>query len=464
MHRSRSVLLVAVFVGSFAHAACTNYYDQFYLPLTELGAGGSGGGTTSSTGTQPECIPNQTSNPIALGCGTFVDAGANPGGDGSPDKPYATLSQALAAAKGGRVYACANESKPLAEAIEVDGDAIVFGGLDCTTWTYAPGAKTKWTAAPDLLPLRLSDGATVALTDMAIEATDATKDGGSSIAILAQAGASLELLRCDVTAGNGKDGLTPLAPSGTGTAGTAGDNGADGCDNDQGEFGGKGGELTCGGASVTGGSGGNGTTSDFGGAGNAGFPFGDLGKGGTPQFFDGMSTTDCTPGGDGAEGLLGDPGPSATGKPSISSTGYQGEDGSNGATAGKPGQGGGGGGGAKKCGTNAGPSAAGGGSGGCGGAVGKGGQAGGASIAIVSLGAQLLLSDVKLTAKSGGKGGDGGLGQAGGDGGTGGTPGMGDSNSVACAGGKGGKGRRRRPGRRRPRRRLHRNRAHRRTP
>ncbi len=421
-------------------------WDDFSFDGT---GGGGTGGTGGTTTTNPDCIPNQTGGAIGDACGVFVSPSGkdtNPGT--STAKPVATLKHAIELAKGGRVYACADPAKAFVEAVEVTGDTVVFGGLDCGTWKYAAGTKTKWTAGADELPLRLADGASVTLADMLIEAADAEKEGGSSIAILAQAGASVDLSRCEVVAGNGKDGATPTAPEGTGTAGMPGIAGKDGCLTVDDLTGGKGGALTCSdGTDVSGGPGGNGIAASSGGAGSPGQPEdGTNGLGGSGQKE--APATACTSGGDGAEGVPGDPGLGATGNGSVSSSGYTGESGKDNGTAGEPGHGGGGGGGAKRCAmpmppnNNAGPSAGGGGSGGCGGAPGKGGGAGGASIALVSLGATLTFNDVKLTAHDGGKGGDGGPGQPGGDGGVGGMPGSngGDMTSMACSGGKGGKG------------------------
>ncbi len=415
----------------------------------ERGGTGGGGGTGGTT-VSGECIPNQTGDAIEDACGVFVSAskGSDSNAGTMKAQPVATLKKAIALAKGKPIYACADAAKPFSAAITLDGDAQLFGGLDCTSWKYVAGTKTTWTAAAGEVPLHVTAKGSAVVADFVIEAANATKDGGSSIAIVAEANANVDLSRCEVMAGDGMEGPTPEAPMGSGMVGMPGDPGLDGCVDTTTKPGGNGGALTCEVQSVSGGLGGSGTTADDGGPGGDGKPASGTGKGGTPQSFDGVNTTDCTNGLEGGEGLPGDPGAGATGNGSLSSTGFTGESGKEGATPGKPGQGGGGGGGAKKCAmpmppnNNAGPSAGGGGSGGCGGSVGKGGGAGGASIAIVSLGATLQLGDVTITTKAGGKGGDGGPGQPGGDGGLGGKAGSnnGDMTSVACAGGKGGKG------------------------
>ncbi|MFO0590467.1 MAG: PGRS family protein [Polyangiaceae bacterium] len=406
------------------------------------GTGGSGG--TGGTTVSPTCIPNQTGDPIEDGCGVFVSASKGKDSNDGETKaaPVATLTKAIEIAKGQPIYICA-DAKPLDDVLVVGDNVQIFGGLDCGSWKYVAGTKTKWTAGADEIPLHVKPNGSVALADVALEAASATKDGGSSIAILAEGTASLDLRRCDVIAGDGKAGPTPNAPSGTGTPGMPGNLGQAGCVDMTTKVGADGGQLACDGTDVSGGAGGNGTKTAAGGAGSPGVPLApDTGKAGLGQGV-AMSCDVDGKGGDGVEGLPGDPGAGATGNGVLSSSGYTGENGKDGASAGTPGQGGGGGGGAEKCSNNnAGPSAGGGGSGGCGGATGKGGGPGGASIGIVSLGAALTLSDVTITTHFGGNGGDGGPGQPGGDGGAGGTPGSnnGDATGAACAGGKGGKG------------------------
>ncbi len=431
-----------------AWIGCSSDYDDIFVPLTDPALTTTGTGGTTTTVSE-ECIPNQTGDAIEDACGVFVSAskGSDSNSGTTKTQPVATLKKAIALAKGKPIYACADGQKAFHDAITLDGDAQIFGGLDCASWKYVAGTKTTWTAAADDVPLHVTANGSAVLADVVIEAANATKEGGSSIAIVAEASANVDLSRCEVRAGEGMVGLTPEAPMGSGLKGESGVNGKDGCTSVDDLTGGKGGALVCDGTDVSGGPGGNGIAATSGGDGNNGQPEdGTNGLRGLAQKE--TPAADCTNGGDGAVGLPGDPGAGATGNGSLSSTGFTGESGKDGATPGKPGQGGGGGGGAKRCAmpmppnNYAGPSAGGGGSGGCGGAVGKGGGAGGASIAIVSLGANLLLADVTITTKAGGKGGDGGPGQTGGDGGLGGMPGSnnGDVSSVACAGGNGGKG------------------------
>ncbi|MFO0592176.1 MAG: PGRS family protein [Polyangiaceae bacterium] len=431
-----------------ASTGCTNFYEEYYQPL--VGTGGTGGtGGTTTTSIQPECIPTNAVGPIDDSCGVFVSAsGGLDSNDGtSKSKAVSTLTKALAIAKGRPIYACADAGKPFSEAIEIDGEVQIFGGLDCATWEYTPQTKTLWSAPADQTPLHVKKDASVTVQSFAITAADSEKEGGSSIAIIAEVSASLDLKACDVTAGDGKVGETPATPAGMGTPGVMGGDGAMGCEMNTpaSNAGAVGGLLTCAGTVADGGPGGAGIASSTGAPGGPGQPDdGVNGLAGNGQ--KDSPATACTAGGDGADGLPGDPGAGATGNGAVSNSGFTGVPGADGVSVGKPGQGGGGGGGASKCSSvnagKAGPSAGGGGSGGCGGSPGKGGSSGGASIAILSLGATLTFLDTKVTAGNGGNGGDGGLGQPGGEGGKAGMPGdnNGDASAAACGGGKGGKG------------------------
>ena len=453
---------IAALLGGLAAAglsitACYYPYDNYYAPLTDpaLATGGAGGGTGGSGGTggtDPGCIPSQTPNPVRADCGVFVSASkgtddsANDPDAGSPAKPFKSIDKALTSSAG-PIYLCA---ETFSEAVQIKAGAVLYGGLDCTAdWAWI-GTATKTTISPDAgkVPLVLDPGVGATLEDVAFVAKDAADAGGSSIAIIATSGSDLELARCDVEAGAGKDGAAGEALAMSAPAGAIGNSGLDACTA----------AIVLPGASVTNacdegdlnddsisGSGGIGQDSS-GGAGSPGQPEiaanGGAGEGGLA----------CTGGGPGDVGEPGTPGAGATGTGTFSAQGYSGPAGTSG-TKGKPGQGGGGGGGAKggtgvmKCpiaGTAGGASGASGGSGGCGGLGGLGGQAGGASIGIVSLGATLTFIDVKISTKNGGKGGDGGPGQTGGDGGEGGIGGavpMGLGNlKPGCSGGKGGSG------------------------
>jgi hypothetical protein len=394
----------------------------------------------------PKCTPSQTSDPIDAGCGIFISpAGDDAAGDGSKEKPFATFKKGME--KGKTLYACTDGMKTFEEAVIVSEPGVfIFGALDCKTWTYNAATKTALTAKDTEVPLSVKASASVHVEDFSITAKDAPAlkpdehaAGNSSIAMLAEASSTLELVRVDATAGNGSDGAPGEPPMGTATAGANGDNGTGGCANDV-EVGANGGQNMCAGTDVSGGFGGNGTKFASGAAGTDGSPGGmNAGKA-----IGGNYT--CDTGGNGGNGLSQlTPGASGKGADmnangSLSAKGFQGASGGDG-EPGLPGQGGGGGGGAPKCANSkAGPSGGGGGGGGCGGAGGKGGYGGGASIVLASFGATLKFADVKMQAGKGGKGGAGASGQDGGAGGKGGMPGPADGTTMACPGGKGGAG------------------------
>jgi hypothetical protein len=430
------------------NATLSCYWDRFEQAST----GGDDGGTP------PACVPSANADPVSDACGVFVAKGGDDSNDGTRESPVATLARAveLAQKESGRVYACAETFE---EALVIDNRIEMYGGLDCAKgWAYAGAtAKTMLTAAADAIPLVMKSSASGArVEDFAIHAVDAVKEGGSSIAVLAD-GAMAELVRCELVAGSGAKGADGADgdPSGTvATAGAAGSAGKDACSDVDGTPGPD--ALLSGGAQVTndcgndaisiGGRGGDGNVTN-GGGGDVG-QIGTKGQAGIGE--PSMGTWDCVPGSgqgtSGSSGEVGAPGTGATGLGSLSASGYLGANGGAGAL-GKAGQGGGGGGGAKGgkicAGGVAGSGASGGsgGAGGCGGLPGQGGGSGGASIALVSLSASVTLTDCSLTSSKGGDGGAGGDAQGGGPGGLPGIGGQGVGvSNPGCSGGQGGKG------------------------
>ena len=424
--------------------------------LVDCGTGGAtssssssgGGGGTAGTGGMPiNCIPSAV--PVDDSCGVFVQANAAGAiEDGTQAHPYKTLQKAVDNAAKKRVYACAGT---FTESVTIAAPLALYGKLDCKSWAYNATTTTTLTAQADAVPLTLSTGADpVTVEGFAITAADAAKDGGSSIAVIADQG-SASFVRCDLVAGAGKAGLagtTPtdsVGPIDSSDVGIKGNDGKNACMDPAAQFGG----LTKQNAlcSSVGGQGGNGLTTNG--------SSGDLQPSATAQTaLGGVGQPNMDPlwscvVGQGAIGASGTAGVSGTGAAGASSlgtvdkSGYTGTPGQPGGLA-SPGQGGGGGGGAKGKLLCAGASGGGGGAGGCGGKGGLGGNAGGASIAILSLGATLSFDKVTIKAGVGGDGGSGGDGQGGGVGGKGGTGGNGDSTApatlAACDGGKGGQG------------------------
>lgn len=408
------------------------------------------------------CVPSEEANAVEDRCGVFVAASGNDGSAGTKAEPVKTLAEALRRAdeRGSDVYACA---EPFAESVEVPAGIALFGGLDCANgWTWI-GEQTKTTVAPEAeaIPLTLARGeGTTRIEDIEARAPDAQAKGGSSIAVLAD-GATAELARCALVAGNAADGADgDDAPSEAPARAPAGSDGVDAC-SDLDDMEGPDATLpggaqvvnACGDELSIGGSGGDGNINNGAGgvSGQTGIE-GQAGAGEPPSMNESWSCgaipNDPTKGGGsaGVNGAPGPPGAGASGLGALSATGYTGVPGGDG-TPGKPGQGGGGGGGAKGgpvCAggiAGAGASGGSGGAGGCGGLAGKGGDPGGASIALASIDASVTLIDCTLTAGRAGNGGKGGNLQPGASGGSGGRGGVGvGGSSDGCAGGQGGKG------------------------
>ena len=445
----------AALVLTLGVASCFNYAENDCwrtnaCPPAASGPGGAGG----DGGIVAGCVPSMNAEPVAESCGVFVsNSQGDDADDGSQAKPVRTLARAidLAATKGMPVYACA---EMFDEAVTMSAGTMLYGGLDCADgWRHiGVSSKTIIAPGPDLIPVTFAGGAKgTHLEDVVGRASDAMTDGGSSIAALAEEGAGVELVRCELGAGNARDGAKgatpsdPLGPTDPNDPGISGANGAAACMGDlaAGNLGGNGAvNATC--MVSAGGKGGAGMVTT-GADGTDGQPAGALGKHGTGQ--PAMNSWTCADG-NGQVGGSGANGPNGAGASMadlgmLSSAGFTGASGSAG-TDGAPGQGGGGGGGAKgKAGCN-GASGGGGGAGGCGGKGGLSGQGGGSSIALVSLGATFTFTEVTLTASNAGNGGEGGDGQGGAIGGAGGFGGPGDTSAPTtqkgCAGGEGGPG------------------------
>jgi hypothetical protein len=369
---------------------------------------------------------------------------------GTRTAPVATLKQAIdLAAKGpGRVYACA---ETWTEPVVITSDVSLHGGFDCMKeWAYVgESQRSMLTPGPDEVPITWNDGAPDAkafLTDFYVEAADAVKPGGSSIAIfLPGMNLAVTIKRCEAVAGNGADGAdgVPADPNNLpAPAGTPGNIGGDACSAPLSK-GGLAPQTVCDLGLSKGGAGGDAgplTAED----GEAGEPTWDAisGLGGLGE----ANAPACTNGKNGADGQDGIPGLGGDGTAHVTAEGYVGVAGGDG-TPGLPGQGGGGGGAtfgkAAVCGAASPGGAAGGsgGSGGCGGNTATGGQPGGASIAIATRNVGTAILATKMVAGNSGNGGAGAPSQPGGKGG---VPAQGGAGLGAiqpgCSGGAGGRG------------------------
>ena len=470
MRTRQSLNVLAGLLGAVAVVVvgCADAYDDYYLPLTDpkLGTTGSGG-TSSTTGTgghgsggnggggMPDCTGEPSETNTIEECAVFVRAdAADATGDGTRAKPYKTLQEAIDKAGDKRVYACT--SAPFVEAVTISAGVEVYGGFDCAKgWTWSSAARTVLNGPEDKITLTLASGADKAkVENFAITAANATKPGGASIAVAVDQ-VTADLIRCEVTAGDGmvgENGVTPPDPVMKGADASPPDAGTmNACIAPNAVTGGAPGMTVCEDGTTTGGAGGKGgitgTDSGNGQKGADGEPADPVkGKGGAGADV----LNDCD---DGTKGKNGSAGPAGLGGVFLGTLSLSGlpteED-----TGGKPGargQGGGGGGGAKSGNfcppggvtDGVGASGGGGGAGGCGGRGGGGGKAGGSSIAILSLGTKLTLTDVTLATGIGGKGGSGASGQNGGDPGAGAAGGAKSAtppSTNGCKGGDGGSG------------------------
>ncbi|MGK3994038.1 hypothetical protein [Sorangium sp. So ce1024] len=418
------------------------------------GTGGAGG--TDQPEPDPTCDADPTEDPSTVRdqCAVFARAGAAAGGDGTKARPYASLSEAIEKAKGKRVLACSVGA--FSGSVTVGVAAEVIGGFDCNAgWTWSEEARSTIEGTANRPALTLTKGAAGAkLRSFKIVAADATEPGESSIGVAAD-DVEAELARVDVVAGDGMDGEKGETPPAAADGATAPDDVSNACVGTV--YGGLPGVTTCEDGETRGGVGGLGGKPDTddgnGQRGQDGTPIpaenpdGD-GLGGAGQL---VSQSNCARGKDGALGAHGAPGDPGT-DTALTLAGPTGGDGKRG-TAGARGQGGGGGGGARAgqfCAAGGGTfvdgvgaSGGGGGAGGCGGKAGTGGKAGGSSIGILSLGTNLVLTDVTVTvgkAGNGGAGGDGSPGGLGGMGANGGTRVAVSGSIQGCAGGMGGTG------------------------
>lgn len=406
--------------------------------------------TDGGTGGDPACAALT----IDERCGVFVaPTGSDETGSGRREAPYQTINKAIIVAEQNgkpRVFVCKGAYE---EAVTVLGGIAVFGGLACDDQSWATTEeKSVLSSTAGEIPLRFKGGAASVFSNFAVNAANATAPSGSSIAVMVEPNAVVDLQSCDITAGNGASGAAPKAPPNPPvTMGVETINyGKPSCTSeppDNASHGGAEHLNNCGDTPSIGGAGGDGNE-DLGEKGQDGKPtiMGSMtGMGGTAQS-ECSASGDGKSGGAGTQGMLGAPG-QGVGALSLA----KGWVGVSGAGGGKGSVGQGGGGGAGQVGKLGCPGASGGsgGAGGCGGEGGVGGQPGGSSIGIVSISAvNLRLDKVTITTGKGGKGGKGGDGQFGGPGAEGADGGMATQLGLfaGCKGGNGGEGGRGGPG------------------
>jgi len=412
-------------------------------------------GSSGVVAPPPGCTDSPSQNPevIRSDCAYFVGGpNASDSNKGGESDPFASLAAAVNAAKTqkARVYLCGSVS----ERVDVPAGVSIFGGFDCSgnEWNYDAAQRGAITPAapamdaPFQSSIRITGNGTTKIEDINITAADGAFPGGSAIAVIIDK-ATVNFLRSDLTAGNGKDGsagTTPndnVGPSMVTDPAIAGNPGTEGCLGTAAGVEGGAAKVNMLCPESVGGKGGNGQVV-IGDPGEDGMPLDPAsGQGGEPNTGSGA----CADGTSGAAGMTGKAGTGATDLGTIDPTGFSGSTGTGGGK-GSVGQGGGGGSGSKGKGNFYGAGGGSGGAGGCPGNGGSGGAAGGSSIGVIYLSGVVNFSSVKINTGTGGQGGAGGIGQFGGIGGNGGTRGqakdcgMGTKVDSACDGGNGGDG------------------------
>ena len=416
------------------------------------GAAGTGGGT-------PACDPN--ANPAAEACvisskyGLFVAPDGSDTGNGTKEKPFASLSKALEVAGAGalkRIYVCAAPYSE-SETLVIPNRVEIYGGFACGVWSYAVNANQKAfiTSSKSVAAMIDSANLGVILQDVRIDASDAPANNPSSSSFGLMINDSTALLeRVEIRAGKataGKDGDV-------GTAGKGGDDPV-AVQNGTAVFCGagvaKGGVASIVSAcSSVGGDGGKGYMDSVSGSGAPGTPLTNLhppgvvnGGAGASQVGSSFAGKNGDPG---FQGISGTNGAVAPNVGTFDVNGYAVASGGDGAN-GYPGQGGGGGGASLGNGMCTGASGGAGGMGGCAGHFGTGGTGGGASVAVLSWNSAVTIDGSIFAASAGGAGGKGAAGGGGGAGKKGGNGGLGNgaignagNGGYGGYGGRGGSG------------------------
>lgn len=391
------------------------------------GASGAGGDGNDAVLCDPEALSEGCT--LAEDAGIFVSPDGDDDANGSRTRPLQSIGEALerlrAASRARPIFVCSAEYD---ENLSIRSDGVALrGGFACPedtsgAWIHDSAERARVVPTTPGPALRVRDVEQLTLSNLVIQARDATDPDESSVAAFVSGSNQVIFQNVQLIAGQGGDGSpstfdpfeysTPEAIAGNDASGATG--GAQKndcvCDSPFPTRGGKGGD---GGITATPGQGGEPTERGGGAAGQVQL---------------------CSNGGAGGKGTdadSGNDGAGATGPGALTSSGWvpaSGDPGENGV----PGQGGGGGGG------SVGVNVGGGGSGGCGGCGGRGaegGRGGGASIGLVSLNSVIELRSSRIETGPAGNGGNGGVGQVGQPGGEGGT-----STGMGCPGGAGGHG------------------------
>ncbi|HEY5957177.1 MAG TPA: hypothetical protein VIV60_11510, partial [Polyangiaceae bacterium] len=184
--------------------------------FSAAGAPGAAGTTERSCSGNP----NDGACAIDPKYGVFVSPlGDDELGSGTPENPLRTLAAGLLSAKQNaprHVYLCADTvtQYELPATLELTpdniGDVSVFGGFSCTgggeRWTYDQKLQARIVAQTPVAVKFLNVTKSVYIENVAIAAADATKDGESSIAVMAIQSPHLSFHRVNIDARRGMKG------------------------------------------------------------------------------------------------------------------------------------------------------------------------------------------------------------------------------------------------------------------
>jgi hypothetical protein len=385
--------------------------------------------------------------------GVYVDAqrGDDARGDGSRDRPFASLGAGIvsAAARSTRVFVCGGEYREsVAFGSASAGVVGLYGSLSCASFLPEPGApRTRIVAVPGRQALRVEAAGPLRIEHLDFEASDATglPPGASFNAAFVSGAEGVVLHDVTLQAAAGQPAPAASTLAGSAPAGLPGLDGVAACVRNPNLGGLSVSTAGCASAGQPGGSGGSGGVGT--GDGGSGLISGSAAPSGeTAAGAWGCAAGEAGQGQPGFDGFAGNVGRGARGFGALIGgrfVGFAGQAGGSGGN-GAPGWGGGGARAPLSCpgmATPTGASGGSGGSGGCGGAGGPGGAAGGSSIALIAVDSALTLDGVRLLHGAGGDGGEGAVGQLGGAAAEGGKGGQGAGGSrAACDGAASGKG------------------------
>lgn len=174
-------------------------------------------GSSDSKMSNDPILPPAGSSPAAGLRGVFVSSSQGIlEGDGSFSRPLKSLAAAVALAQenGLPVIACA---ETFTERIEImKGNVTIEGGYDCENLSWKRSDRTTRLVSMLGPVLRIVGAGSVKLTQLDVEAEDVATEApiafASSIAVEVRRSASLQISKCRIRSGHGRNGRDAIAP------------------------------------------------------------------------------------------------------------------------------------------------------------------------------------------------------------------------------------------------------------